>query len=222
MNFIDIGYWWAGNTGLILDISKMESWNHIGCTANILNIVIKDTYSCIHQQKHAFFYDGTALWRVPKLVLFFFEIGFKKVLKRSYFSFAQSCRNPVNRPGDLDLETTQRHLPWKSANSVGRCMKWWSLNAPPMAGPAPSATGRTILLWSAPRRWILYIYRKTSNIRRTLAGNKIVDHSDVVGASPVGAAPTTSSFSTWHLASAKTVARQYENLLSVEIWCDLY
>ena len=40
------------------------------------------------------------------------------------------------------------------------------------------------------------IYRKVSNIRRTLVGNKIVDHSDVVGASPVGAAPTTSSFST--------------------------
>ena len=40
-------------------------------------------------------------------------------------------------------------------------------------------------------------YRKISNIRRTLAGNNIVDHSDVVGASPVGAAPTTSSFSTW-------------------------
>ena len=41
-----------------------------------------------------------------------------------------------------------------------------------------------------------HIYRKTSNISRTLAGNKIVDNSDVVGASPVGAAPTTSSFST--------------------------
>ena len=40
------------------------------------------------------------------------------------------------------------------------------------------------------------MYRKTSNIRRTLGGNKFVDHSDVVGASPVGAAPTTSSFST--------------------------
>ena len=39
-------------------------------------------------------------------------------------------------------------------------------------------------------------YRKVSNIRRTLVGNKIVDHSNVVGASPVGAAPTTSSFST--------------------------
>ena len=41
-----------------------------------------------------------------------------------------------------------------------------------------------------------YRYRQVSNIRCTLLGNQIVDHSDVVGASPVGAAPTTSSFST--------------------------
>ena len=40
------------------------------------------------------------------------------------------------------------------------------------------------------------VYRQVSNIRRTLVCNQIVDHSDVVGASPVGAAPTTSSFST--------------------------
>ena len=39
-------------------------------------------------------------------------------------------------------------------------------------------------------------YRQISNISRTLGGNKIIDHWDVVGASPVGAAPTTSSFST--------------------------
>ena len=39
-------------------------------------------------------------------------------------------------------------------------------------------------------------YRKTSHISRTLVGNKIVDNSDVAGASPVGAAPITSSFST--------------------------
>ena len=44
-------------------------------------------------------------------------------------------------------------------------------------------------------------YRKISNIRHTFIGNEIVDHSDVVGASPVGAAPTTSSFSTKHIAS---------------------
>ena len=60
-----------------------------------------------------------------------------------------------------------------------------------------------------------YIYRKISNVRRTLAGNRIVDHSDVVGA-----APTTYSFSTWHLASrdsAKPATRWYENLFSAGI-----
>ena len=41
-----------------------------------------------------------------------------------------------------------------------------------------------------------YEYRQVSNIRHTLVGNNIVDHSDAVGASPVGAAPTTSSFPT--------------------------
>ena len=34
-------------------------------------------------------------------------------------------------------------------------------------------------------------YRQTSYISHALVGNKTVDHSDVVGASPVGAAPTT-------------------------------
>ena len=40
------------------------------------------------------------------------------------------------------------------------------------------------------------LYRQISDISRTLAGNEIVDQSDVVEASPVGAAPTTFSFST--------------------------
>ena len=66
------------------------------------------------------------------------------------------------------------------------------------------------LYWSGnkpkPNIWIphgilLYMaspwhYRQASNISRTLVDNKIVDYSDVVGASPVGAAPTTPSFST--------------------------
>ena len=39
-------------------------------------------------------------------------------------------------------------------------------------------------------------HRQISNIRPTVIGNKIVDQSDVVGASRVGAAPTTYSFST--------------------------
>ena len=44
--------------------------------------------------------------------------------------------------------------------------------------------------------WSILNYRQGSNISRTLVGKKIVKHSDVVGASPVGAASTTSLFST--------------------------
>ena len=60
-------------------------------------------------------------------------------------------------------------------------------------------------------------YRQVYNTRRTLVGNQTVDHSDVVGASPVGAAPTISSFSIEHLASSywtKTTASRYEKRLS--------
>ena len=53
---------------------------------------------------------------------------------------------------------------------------------------------------------------QTSNITHTLLGNKPVDHSDGVGASPDGAAPTTSSFSTYHLA--KTSVRCDEKHVS--------
>ena len=38
------------------------------------------------------------------------------------------------------------------------------------------------------------MYRQVSDIRRILVGNYIAYHSDVVEASPVGAAPTTTSF----------------------------
>ena len=39
-------------------------------------------------------------------------------------------------------------------------------------------------------------YRQASNVNHPLVGSKIVDHSNVAGASPVGAAPTTSPLST--------------------------
>ena len=44
--------------------------------------------------------------------------------------------------------------------------------------------------------YIPQYYHQVSNISHTLVGNKIVDHSHVVGAPPVSAAPTTSSFLT--------------------------
>ena len=40
------------------------------------------------------------------------------------------------------------------------------------------------------------IYREISRISRTVVGDKIIYPSDAVGALPVGAAPTTSTFST--------------------------
>ena len=49
---------------------------------------------------------------------------------------------------------------------------------------------------------------ETTNISRALVGNEIVDLLDVVGAMPVGVAPTTSSPSTLQLVSmdwAKTI-----------------
>ena len=53
-----------------------------------------------------------------------------------------------------------------------------------------------MLVYSTVLYYVIWLIRKTSNISRTLVGNRIVDNSDVVGAPPVGAAPTTSSFST--------------------------
>ena len=65
-------------------------------------------------------------------------------------------------------------------------------------------------------------YRQTLNINCILVGSNIVDHSDVIEASPVGATPTTSSFSTENLASmdwAKTTARRDEKHSSLGIRC---
>ena len=78
--------------------------------------------------------------------------------------------------------------------------------------------------WCWPRVFtrlqrVLVKYCKISNIRHISVGYKIVHHSDVVGASPFCGAPTTSSFSTWYMASmdcTKTTARRDE--VWVWIW----
>ena len=62
---------------------------------------------------------------------------------------------------------------------------------------------------------ILY-YRKVSNIIRTLVGNKIVDHSDVVGASLVSAAPKY-SFLTYHMASIVAQRQQQDETRNIYV-----
>ena len=49
-------------------------------------------------------------------------------------------------------------------------------------------------IWQSSHISNFSAYRQTFNISRAWLGNKIVDHSDVVEASPAGTAPTTSSF----------------------------
>ena len=70
---------------------------------------------------------------------------------------------------------------------------------------------------------------QTSNISRTLAGDRIVDHwhSEVVGTLPVGTAPTTSSFLTKHLATmdwTKTTARPWTTVTMTRLftWLIVY
>ena len=95
-----------------------------------------------------------------------------------------------------------------------------------------------LLLWRSDDKWrrtswstlvqaitSVLTYRQISNIRSTSIENNVIDHSDVVGASPVGAAPTTSSLWTQHLAAmdwAKTTARRNDTYFSFEIRWVLY
>ena len=58
------------------------------------------------------------------------------------------------------------------------------------------ATKISVTHWPLVDGVVIFNYRQVSNISCTFVGNQIVDYSDVVGASPVGAAPATSSFTT--------------------------
>ena len=67
---------------------------------------------------------------------------------------------------------------------------WW------VNYPGVSCWPFTIMLSDQLNDICNHQYCQTSNISHTLVGNKIVDHSDVVRASPVRAASATSLFST--------------------------
>ena len=71
---------------------------------------------------------------------------------------------------------------------------WWHKDAFPFSIISQHWNDRLLKAFLVKEKdlFIVYNYRKISTIRRTLVDYKIVDHSDVVGASPVGAAPTTS------------------------------
>ena len=84
-------------------------------------------------------------------------------------------------------DTPGRSWSWDAEQPMS---PWWSL-----------MTWRQIATHQQPPLTVIVMYRQSSIIRRSLVGNNIVDHSDVVGAAPVSTAPTTSAFSTEHMAS---------------------
>ena len=101
-----------------------------------------------------------------------------------------------------------RHQTFTQINAVLFMIIWWNL--------VKHHPNFQTFLWN---------YCQTSNISHTFVDNRIVDHSNVVGAALTGDAPTTSSFSTYHLASIdcpKTTARWDEKHLSFGRWCISY
>ena len=153
----------------------------------------------------------------------FSKLSFMKYIKLCVFSLAMSISMIVRIYVLYHITITKSEV-WPICHSLG------------LAHEAVVCAGRrSIFSWIITCIMVYYSsytplatvekYRKISNIRHTLTCNKLVDHSDVVGASPVGAAPTTSSFSTQHLALidlAKTTATGDENHLSFGIWCVVY
>ena len=95
------------------------------------------------------------------------------------------------------------HSRHSTRGPAGRRGRKWPRDGRPtraVPGVAAQTTPAQTVSWSIPITNKTQTYLQISNTRRTLAGNKNADYWDVVGASPVGAAPTTSSCSTWHLA----------------------
>ena len=125
-------------------------------------------------------------------------------LKKCPRTFVQVCTMSLR--SKMPYGTTSRE--WNSLScSLGlkiTCKMQWQTNKlnRPILPPKLPWQPMTIHINSDLSQEEIYFrgpnatYRKTSNISHILVGNKIVDNSDVVGASPVGAAPTTSSFST--------------------------
>ena len=106
------------------------------------------------------------------------------------------------------LQDNARFLVWISVTALTCRVPGWntvSANRSPAIGDLNLTwLGLLPLATTAPGRISPLVHRvswhidcrKTSSVRRAVVGNKIVGQSDVVGASPVGAAPTTFTFST--------------------------
>ena len=158
------------------------------------------------------------------------------LINKGFQTFLSNWYNQLNLLfNDMDFNRLGADYPGKTRSNTWLLMSW-RLASPGNQQPCcwlcringpPQQCGRisnaSIILLS--RNYTICKYRQTSNIRRILVGNKIVDHSDVFRASPVGATPTRSSFWTKPMVSMdwiKTLAKRDEKHSSSGIWCALY
>ena len=90
-----------------------------------------------------------------------------------------------------------KRMLWMNEISRDLSLRWVSGRYPILHSTPALYLSYWIRIWMNPRtydkwdvrawpHWEWTDYRETSSIRRTLVGNIIVDHSGVVGASPVG------------------------------------
>ena len=102
-----------------------------------------------------------------------------------------------HQPHDCFLSRLFRHRSKKTSKAPRH---WPCAGNSPEAGEFPAqmaSNAENVSIWRR-HQWMTVTYRQTSNISLALVGYKMVDHSDVVKASPVDAVPTnvTSSFPT--------------------------
>ena len=141
----------------------LYGWNPVRCgISDIMPCTCKPGRLTISE----WFFVGSDTWGIPNLVANIHHQGMNILYKKS----------SVHAIDELyALLWYQYFIPYNPPFlpfAVFLCI-YWVRNCVPM--------------WSMiPRN-----YRQTSKIRRKLVGNKLVDHSDVVGTSHVGVAPTT-------------------------------
>ena len=194
-------------SGRRLNPGSLIPWHHLPCSDTAIHLtdiatgplIIRSFVQCTHLCNALFYYYFiTEFWsRYSRLLYISLYISLPPFTRASLH-----CRKTESRHDHYD-------------SRFATCM-WTKSHGDPVylycATMETSLRDMIKITWLSSNLWY----------KPHLSRLKNVVHSDVVGASPVGAAPTTSSFSTWHLASmdwTKTTARRDEIHLSFGNWC---
>ena len=142
-------------------------------------------------------------WHMYSSIIFLFVYSVDSCIVPSEFVISLGAVSLMNAYQDMKCtnwsktDCRDKWRVWSQTPGMFRVCRIWKLQVTLDTSGSPID-----ILWgsgiSRVTLWDSYEshYCKLSSIRRTLVSNRIVDHSDVVGAPPVGAAPTASSFST--------------------------